>query len=664
MFSFKISSGAEENLLSEPNTALITPEIAQKYFGVIDPIGKELKIGDKNYTVKGEIEKCPDKSHFHYDILISINSFPEINQTKWLYGFSNLYIMLKEKSHRMEFEEKLQTLVGKYMADEGVGGSFFESWVFFLQPLTDIHLHSDIDIGEFEANGNSSVVYIFLFIAVLIILIAILNFVNLATARSISRHREIGIRKVVGSLRSQLIFQQLGESVLISFISLFLALWIIKLFFPQFVNITGIKISLDYLLNIETYTTVIISAAVVGILAGVYPAFYISSFNPVEVFRFTQSRSNRRRSFFLGKGLISFQFMISGFLILSTFIIYEQLNYIQNKELGYSKNNLFVIKNTFMLRNRRQAFKELLIQNSAVISVSMTNSLPGYDYNRQMCSVEGNNEPIVLNFYRADHDLMKTLELNLAEGRYFSRKFSTDTTAIIINEQAAKEFGWTEPLNKTIRRNSINYNVIGVVKDFHYELVHTKIRKMAIVLNSGSEEYVAVKFDTDNFDSLTKNSETAWKEFIPDIPLNYAFYDMEYNSMYHSEKLTMKLALVFSSLGIFIAGIGLFGFSSYMVERRKSEIGIRKTLGGGSTGIVFMILKEYVLIVSIANIIIWPIAFFLMRNWLEQFAYRIDIELYVFPLSAFLIICIVLVTTVIQTLKAALANPVDTIRYE
>ncbi|MCP4724990.1 MAG: FtsX-like permease family protein [bacterium] len=664
VFSFPLIKGDKETALNNPNSIILTESTARKYFGDDDPMDRDIIINKQPYTVVGIAEDVPENSHFHFDFLASINSFERNKSIKWLDGFAIIYVLLNKGTDPAVLEAKFPALVKKYLYDEGVGGGFFKNWEFFLQPLTDIHLHSEIDIGEFEVNGNATYVYIFLVLAVFILVIACVNFINLTTARSVNRAREVGVRKVVGSMRSQLIRQFLGESLFTSLISMLLALVLIYSALPFFRGLAGKQLEIDLLQNIYIFPGLILLTLIIGIVSGIYPAFYLSSVQSAEALKGGSRMQIKGRSPLFGKLLVVFQFSISIFLIISTLVIYEQLEYFQNKNLGFDKEQVLVVRNTNLLGSQWSVFKEKLHQHQDVISASGTSYLPGGDFNRISCRVEGISEPEVLNIYICDHDFLETLKLEIVEGRFFSRDFTSDSSAIVINEETARQYGWTEPLNKEFRFNRRVYRVIGVVKDFHYESLHREIQKLGIRLRIGNSGSIAIRYKTDDLAGLVDYIRDSWEPLSRGFSFEYSFLDKDFENTFKFESMTKKLTLLFSSLAIFISCLGLFGLSVYMAEQRRKEIGIRKSLGASVPGIVTLLSQEYLYLIISALVISVPFGYFFTNKWLQNFAYHIDVEIWMFIMASIIVVLIALASVGYQSLKAASENPVNSLRYE
>jgi putative ABC transport system permease protein len=676
VFSFPLVKGSPETVLKRPNSVVITREIAGKYFGENNALGKMLKIelpgnlGTLDFEITGISENVPDNSHFHYNFLISLVSFPDvINNPHWHANNFISYILLKERSSWKELEAKLPEFTRKYL-----GGDKFDQWVakgnsweYFLQPLTEIHLHSDLD-WEFEPNGNAVYVYIFLVVAVFILLVACVNFMNLTTAKSAARAKEVGLRKVVGSSRSNLVKQFLGESIIISFIALVLAIVIVESLLPAYSNFIGRQLEIRYFDNFIVIPSLIALALLVGLLSGSYPAFFISAFKPVSVLK--GKLKEGAKSSWLRNTLVIFQYSISIILIIGTIVIYKQLNFIQNEKLGFDKEHVIVIKNPQALKGNISPFKEKLLQYPGVQNVSISHRVPGKTFNNFGFGAEGVKETFLLDICCCDPEFKDVMKLEMARGRFFSRDYPTDSSGIILNEAALKVLGWDQPINKKLDDGNPQniFHVIGVVKDFHYESMHQKVRPMGLLFLNGTYKwpanYISVRVNPGNISQTIQLIENTWDAFSPKFPLEFSFLDEDYNRLYKNEQQTHQLFIIFSFLAIFIACLGLLGLASFMAQQRTKEIGIRKALGATVNHITVMMSKDFTKWVLLANIVAWPMAYLAMHKWLQDFAYRIELSWWMFVFAGVLAFIIALLTVSFQVLRAARKNPVESLQYE
>ncbi|MEJ2614401.1 MAG: ABC transporter permease [Ignavibacteriaceae bacterium] len=687
VFTIPLLQGDPKTALSEPNCIVLSKNKALKYFGKTDVIGKVItlsinlptKKGNVDFKISGVSENMPENSHFHYDMLISSTTFPQmLNNTGWWVNNFISYLVLKKGTSKYDFDNKLIAFNKKYMDAfnrQGMGGKSYDDWAangnywtYYLQPLTDIHLNSHLD-EEIEPNGNSTYTYIFSIIGIIILLIACLNFMNLSTARSSLRAKEVGLRKVVGSSRNKLIFQFLLESVMISIFAIIISLVMVEILLPYYREFVQKPITINYLENIGIIPALILLGLFVGIISGSYPAFVLSSFKPVSVLR--KNIIKKSNYFNFRNALVLFQFAISIFLITGTLIVYQQLRYLQNKNLGFDKEQVLVIKNRSTSDQNMSTFKEVLQNNRNIVEVSGSTSLPGTPFYNHLFRADG-IEPFTLSICMADYNYQKTLKFEMLKGRFFSKEFPTDAGAVILNEEAVKLLGWDNPLGKSINYSSNNwrdyFHIVGIVKDFHYESLHQKIRPMALFLNGGNfrwaENYISVRIKTGNLPETIKFVKSEWDEFASGVPFEYSFLNEDYDNLYTNEKQTEQLLAVFSFLAIFIACLGLLGLASYIAGLRTKEIGIRKILGASVSGIVLSLSTEFIKWVVLANIIAWPLAYYFMNNWLQNFAYRINISWWVFIFSGSIALLIAFATVSFQAIKAATANPVKSLRYE
>ena len=668
VFSFPLVSGDPKAALAEPNRVILTRSSARKCFGDGDPMGRLLAIGQYEFTVTGIADDCPRNSHFHFEFLTSIPTYPRSKRTGWFDGYCATYVVLKKGASWQALEAKLPDFVLNHHYGGKKGGSIFTDWVYFLQPLTAIHLHSHLLIGEFEANSSAAYVHIFLFIAVFVLIVACVNFINLSTARTAVRGREVGIRKVFGSRRAQLVRQFLGESVLMTVIAFVIALALILALLPAFQNLTGKEVGIRDLATPQIFLFVALLALAVGVGSGLYPALILSSFRPAAVLGAARAAATGFRSSALRKGLIVLQFAISVFLLVGTAVVYKQTDFFQSKRLGFDREHVLVVRDASLLGDEVRAFKNLLLQNPDIETAALASDLPGGELGLSAVRPEGSRDDVVLGMAACDQDLQAALKLEMAEGRFFSPDYPTDERAIVINEKTARELGWAQPIGKTFKYDQNEYHVIGVVKDFHFYSLHAQIPRMAFTFTGGANwrdgNCFAVRVRPADVRKVLGQVKAAWDSFSPPLPLNYSFLDQDYAALYAAETRTMKVLGVFSALAIAILCLGLFGLASFMTERRRREIGIRKVLGARVDELVLLLGKDFLRWVLAANLLAWPAAFFVTHRWLQKFAYRIDIGVWPFVLSAGAVLAIAAVTLGYQTVAAALANPADSLRSE
>ncbi len=681
VFTLPLLQGDPKTALLEPNSVVITKNVAKKYFGDEDPIGKIISFKDgKNPACKvtGVIDKVPENSHFHFDIFASMTSIAESKEASWMRSNFYTYLVLQKGFDYKNLEAKLPGVVEKYMGPQmlqsmGITLSEFRkkgnNISFHLQKLTDIHLHSDFS-GDLSATGDIRYVYIFGAIAMFMLLIACINFMNLSTAGASKRAREVGIRKVLGSLKRDLVKQFLLESLLLTVIALILSILFIYLALPSFNYLAGQQLEVSFSEHPLLIPGLLLFVLCTGFIAGSYPAFYLSSFRPVAVLKgkFISGKTSTG----LRSGLVIFQFFISIILIVSTTVVYNQLSFIQNKKLGYDKDQVMIVNNTWMLGKNQDVFKRDLMNDSRVASVSSSNYLPaGPSDNNNFFIYPGDasNQIIKTLRYDVDENYIPTLGMALQAGRNFSKEFATDSSAVILNEAAANALGWKEKsIGQTISNNNnsgkqIRYHIIGIIKDFHFRSLHERISPLVMSFAPDPGTLI-VKLKTKNVSGLTSTLRERWGSFGPEEPLSYSFLDERFNNTYQSEQKIGMILGLFAGLTIFVACLGLFGLARFTAEQRTKEIGIRKVLGASVTNVTALLSKDFLKLVLIAFLIASPIAWFLMNKWLQDFAYKINISWWTFAIAALLAILITIVTVSFQSIKAALANPVDSLRAE
>jgi len=682
VFTLPAISGDTKTALNEPNTVVITESTAKKYFDNVNAIGKVIETDEKEqYKVTAVIKDMPRNSHFKFDMIFSMKNV-NYQWGNFLSHNFHTYIVLKKGADYREFEKNFSQFTAKYIlaqAKQLMEISSMEEFEksgnklkYSLMPLTDIHLHSDLT-GELGVNGNIQYVYIFSAIALFILLIACINFMNLSTARSANRAREVGIRKVLGTSRKELITQFLIESTVMAVISLILAIAVAYLILPTFNDIAGKSILLRDFFTGKAILFIILLPFIVGLLAGSYPAFFLSGFKPIQVLKGKLNMGSKSGG--MRSGLVVFQFAISIFLIIGTIIIYKQINYIQHTKLGFNKDQVLIINGTDALGNNADAFKNEVLQMPGVSSATMSGFLP---VNSSRNDNSFSKDPVMdaknalsMQTWRVDYDYIKTLGMEMQKGRNFSKDFGSDSTAVILNEAAARVLGYDDPVGKKIYTSTNpndpaaqeSFSIIGVVKNFHYESLRDNIGPLCFFLGR-SRGATSFKVTAANIPTLLKQVESKWKTMAPGMPFSHRFMDDAFNNIYREEMRVGKLAMIFSLLAIFIACLGLFGLATFMAEQRTKEIGIRKVLGANVTGIVQLLSKDFLKLVIIAFCLSVPLAWWGMHKWLQDFAYRVDISWWVFVLAGITALFIALITVSLQAIRAALANPVKSLRTE
>jgi putative ABC transport system permease protein len=680
VFTLPMIHGNPATALKEPNSVVLTESTAKKYFNSTDIVGQTLKIDNNQLlNITGVIKDIPKQSHFNFDFFMSMSGWADSKSNQWLRSDYNTYILFKKGAHPKAFEKKLPAFLTKYSSGEMQANlhlsmdAFEKSGSYFrlnLTPLLDIHLHSNRS-GELSANGTMQYVYIFSAIAIFILLIACVNFMNLSTARSSNRAREVGVRKVLGSSRKYLIAQFLTESILVTLAAATIALVVASILLPVFNHLSGKELALNTQSLTWLVPTLLIVVIVVGCLAGSYPAFFLSSFKPVNVLNgkiASGFKGGRLRSL-----LVVFQFSISIFLIIGTIVIYNQLNYIQTKDLGYNRNQVLVINKAFELGNHAKTFKDQVKQLPGVVDATLTGFLPTSQSRSTSIfykdATADQKQAIFPQSWNVDEDYVPTLDMKIVSGRNFSNQMQTDSTGLIINETAAKFLGFKDPLNKTLYRNTDGnsqhgkpYHIIGVIKDFNFNSLRENISPVILLLNEDTGD-LSVRVSTSNLPALLAQIKNKWEGFTQSH-FEYSFMDQDFDAAYRSEQRTGTIFMIFTVLAIIIACLGLFGLAAYAAEQRTKEIGIRKVLGASVSMIAGTLSKDFIKLVLISIVVSTPIAWYLMNKWLQDFAYRISIQWWVLVLAGLVAIIIAMVTVSFQSIKAALANPVKSLRSE
>lgn len=672
-FTFQIVEGDAKQALNKPYSIVLTESIAKKIFGKESAFGKMIQYGDTiNLMVTAIIKDIPINTHFQLDAFISRSTMVDLfkndstwysnNEQNWLNCDSHSYILVKENTNQESLQEKINTLMRKETAELKKSAGFELDIV--LQPLKDIHLKSHLDAEMDKTNGDINNVYIFIAVAFLILLIACCNFINLSTARSLNRSKEIGLRKVIGANRKQLITQFIGESILFSIMASFLSIILVMIFIPFFNKTLGTYISLTSSL-IWLYSIIIIS---VGILAGLYPAILMSSFSPIQSLK--GKISHGLSDIIFRKGLVIFQFSIAIILIIGVTIILQQLYFIQNKNIGLNRNQVVTIDLKGNAFNKSDLLLKELLRNPHVVNGSLNSfSFNGISNITVLPEGYSEDEMTSSSVILTDENFLKTFEIPLVAGRDFSTEITSDRDdAFLVNEAAVKEFGWKTPneaLNKKVEWGGMkNGKVIGVIKDFNFSSLREDIKPLIIHIFPAWIGRISLRLKADNISNTMKEIETTWKGITNENQFDYKFEDEQFKSQYRSE-LSMKTVLgAFTFLSILVACLGLFGLASFTIKQRFKEIGIRKVLGSSVVGIVKLISKDFLKLVIISFIIAVPIAWYGATQWLQNYAYRIDINIWTFILAGFLAFVIALLTVSIQALKAAKANPIKSLRTE
>lgn len=683
VFSLPALTGDTRNALHEPNTVVVTESAAKKYFGTTDVVGKTIETNDNTstlYKVTAVIRDIPKNSHFNFDFIFSMDNV-EYGWGNFLSQNFQTYVLLKPGTDAKAFEKNFDQVINKYilpqakqfmqinsMEDFKSSGNKME---YSLMPLTDIHLRSD-RFPELGVNSNIQYIYIFSAVAIFILLLACVNFMNLSTARSANRAKEVGIRKVLGTEKRSLIGQFLTESTVMVFIALVLALFIAWLSVSYFNDISGKTLSIAGLFAPRFLLILLSIPFLVGALAGSYPALFLSSFQPISVLKGKIGQGFKRSR--LRSGLVVFQFFTSIVLIIGTIVVFRQLNYIQDKKIGFNKDQVLVINGTNALNNSQDAFKNEISKMSGVKAASFAGYLPVSNSARNdntfsteavMTEKNGFN----MQMWNIDYNYIPTMGMEMSKGRNFSATYGSDSTAVIINETAAKVIGYDDPVGKKLYTSdgtasgNIVYTIVGVVRNFNFESLRQNIGPLCFRLGF-NKWATAFKVSSTDIKGLISNIEQRWKAMAPGMPFSYQFLDEAFDNMYRAEQRVGKVALSFAILAIVIACLGLFGLAAYMAEQRTKEIGVRKVLGASVPNIISMLSKDFVKLVLVAAVVAFPVAWYAMNKWLEDFAYRINIGWWVFVVAGVAALLIALITVSFQAVKAALINPVKSLRTE
>jgi len=661
MFTFPFIKGSSNTALNDPNSVVISRDIAEKYFGTEEPVGKTLILDNSlEYNVSGVIENVPSNSHVQYEIVIPWSYMHRMKWYRddyWDSRFLHTYVLLHESASAQDVNEKIKMLIKEHVEQSATE--------LELQPVPDIHLFS-VFYGD-TGPGDIIYVYIFSIIALIVLLIACINFMNLSTARSSNRAKEIGLRKVVGAQKSHVIRQFYGESFIMAFFALILAVIVVQVLLPQFNTLSGKQLTL---INASYAGSLIIGLIVVtlltGIVAGSYPALYLSTFTPAAVLRGSQPGGVKSTMF--RKILVVLQFSLSIFLIIGTLVVYSQLHYMKNMKLGWDKNQLLYINMRGNISLKYSALKDEFLKGPGILSVSASQSLPsGFGNSSTNINWEGKDPNLTLSVYFncSDYDFVNTMKIDMAEGRPFSRDFPSDTVnAVLINEEFKRIMGVESAVSTPLWFAYERKNVVGVMKDFQMQSAREKIEPVIFLLSGDSIHYILIRISPENVQSTLSYIESTWHRVLPDYPIEYRFFDERFDSLYRAESRMGTLLGYFTILAVFIACLGLFGLTSFTTEQRTREIGIRKVFGAGALNITYQLCTEFVKLVLIANVIAWPAAYLIMNNWLAGFEHRVGLNASIFLVSGIVTVIIAILAVGNRTIKAARANPADSLRHE
>jgi len=680
VFSVKLIKGNAKTALTDPYTVMMTEETAKKYFGDEDPMNKVIRYNNQlDLKVTGIYQPFPPNAHIHPSIMVSFNTMKdtlvygeEQLRTNWGNNSFFTYILLPQNYDASKMLGRFPAFLNNHMAGQYGGKQPSKFTKLDLQKLTDIHLYSHTDY-EAEPNSDIKRVYIFAAIAFFILLIACINYMNLSTARSALRAREIGIRKVIGARKKELIFQFLSESVLISWVAIILAVVLLFFSIPWLNKMTGQQLALSTLLKWQVLVPVFLAPFVVGILSGIYPALFMSGFQPIKTLKGLFKAGSSSISF--RKVLVITQFSISIILIITTAVVFRQLHFMQQKSLGFDRTHLVIMNYNSEIHKQFESFRNELLANANFKGVARSSRIPSGRLldNMGASTLSGDSlKPTTtdIKFVAIDDNFIPAYGMQLAAGRNFSKEFGTDTANFILNESSIKALGWTparEAIGKDFQYGGTRGHIIGVVKDFHFESLHQAIVPMIFIKQPPSNPYfnnLSVKISGDHLPAALAHLESTWKKFSPETPYQSVFLDERFDALYKSEQKQGNIFTVFAGVAILIACLGLFGLSAFSISQRIKEIGIRKVLGASTGSIVGLLSKDFLKLVAIAAIIAFPVAGYAMHNWLQDFAYRISMPWWIFILAGIIAAMVALITISFQAIKAAISNPVKSLRTE
>ena len=673
VFSFPLETGDPHLALKAPNSIVLTASAAKKYFGESNPIGKTLEINSFGRTfdvqVTAIVKSVPSNSHLQFNALVSLQTLGDLSNM-WSFHMFHSYLLLNSNTSANSLEKKFADFTSKYIANNPQADGKHD---IFLQPLTDIHLRSQM-IGELEANGDITYVYVFTGIAMFILLIACFNFTNLSTARSLTRAKEVGLRKVAGAFKQQLIQQFLSETALVAFLSLLIAIGLAYLALPLFNELSGRVLSLELARNFSLLLLFTGLILFVGLIAGIYPSLVLSAFKPVEVLKGKFHKSSKGAAF--RKTLVGLQFMVSIALIASTIVVSQQLNFLKNKKLGFNKENVMIVTLPRSIDSTNLAtYKNRLLQNAQVSSVAAAYSVPGTNIPINMVNHGKSDlsEAISMQMLFTDLDFIRTMNMKLVAGRDFSNEIATDrSSAFVLNEEAARKFGWSTPqdaVGKTFEWVTPGEvlksgQVIGVVENFNITPLKSAVQPLVMHYVPNRFQFLYIRFNQANNHEVVKTVESKFKALFPNQTFEYNYLDTTLNALYAREANLSRIFTYFSFLAIIIGCLGILGLSLYSIQQRVKEIGIRKVLGASVPGLSAQLVKEFLKPVVIAAVVATPITWYAMNKWLEEFAYRIHISAWVFVATSLMVLLISILTMSVQTIKAAKSNPVKSLRSE
>nr|WP_321353983.1 ABC transporter permease [uncultured Draconibacterium sp.] len=678
IFSTSFIYGDPNTALVEPYTVVLTESTAKRYFGNENPLGKTLtRKYNYDWTVTGVIKDFPENSHIKPDFLGSIKSRPYNNGANWLNNMLYTYVLLKEGASNSEVDSKLEDVVKKYVGpfmaqDRGESLEEFAAkgnqYMYYTQPLTDIHLNTEVIAGP-ELSVSTSYLIIFSLIAVFILVIACINYMNMSTAQSANRAKEVGLKKSMGSNRNKLVLQFLSESVFVTLIALALAIVLIKLLLPAFNNLVDKQLVFSLASNLFTIPLLLLFGVVAGVVAGSYPAFFLASFNPLKVINGIHKSEGSHGN--LRSGLVVFQLIVTIVLFSGTFFISKQLNFLQKQELGFNKENLVIVKNAAYLWNNKPSFKNELLEQPGILEVSNSLYIPGRSKSNNTFFHELPTEASLLSQLWVDEDFLKAYEIELLQGRFFGKGDPSNAKSIVLSEKALKELNIQDPIGKKLykrqKTEETTFTIIGIIKDFHLNSLHQEIWPLVLFddddMLKRAGEYFSVRI-SGNIQENLKKIEQTWNKYADGQPLDYVFFDEDFGRLYATDVQIRKIVSIFSALAIFIACLGLLALAAFVAEQRTKEIGIRKVNGARVCQILYLLNQNFVKWVAIAFGVATPIAYYAMHKWLENFAYKTTLSWWIFAIAGLLALGIAMLTVSWQSWRAATRNPVEALRYE
>ena len=680
VFTMPFIEGNPDKALSEPNKVVLTRSTAKKYFGEASPIGKTIEWANANLEleVTGVMEDCPETSHFQYDLLVSYLSSGQYENDMWLSTNVYTYVLLQQGYTASEMERQFPAMVKKYVAPqvkEIFGSSwdkFNESgymWSYHLQPLTDIYLHSELD-NEIGTTGSMNNVYFFSLIAFFLILIAAINFMNLATAKSANRAKEVGVKKVNGSSRKQLILQFIAEAMMITFLGLLLSIVLVELALPLFNNLADKSLDIHYFKDPLFLLVLLGIGVVVGLMAGSYPAFYLSAFNPVTVLKGRLSGGSKNSK--LRGALVVFQFIITIVLVVSTIVVGRQMQYINQKDLGFNKQHVMVLNRVSELGTEQDAFRQELLSHPNILNASYSRNVPGGMTSSTAFYPEGSSpqQSMVIDFSATDPYYDETYGIEMSEGRFFSEDYATDSLGILINEAAKKKFGFDQAVGKNVilmqgnEGEDIVFEVVGVMKNFNFRSLHHEIQPLIFYYINERYSHMSIQLRPGQMQETLEFIRGKWDKFVSATPLDYSFLENDWEAKYRQEQKVGKLFKAFSLLAILISCLGLLGLASFMAAQRTKEIGVRKVFGASVGQVLRLLSREILILVAFATLVGWPLSYYLMDDWLQDFAYRTHISWYVFVLASGITLLIALLTVSYRAFRTATVNPAESLKDE